>query len=109
MNNIDENTIATLSDVVNAYDDLDVSTKRKELGIEISELTIVVKQLLNDISEKGAIFNTNSLEEYENLYNGLISEGEYLTGLYEDVLIIKELLGVYFNKVVDAIYTKGNE
>ena len=105
MDNIDENAIATLSDVINAYDDLDVSTKRKELGIEISELAIVVKQLLNDLSENGDIFNVNALDDYENLYNGLISEGEYLTGLYEDVLILKELLGIYFDKVLNAVYS----
>lgn len=104
MENIEENAIATLQDVVTAYDELDVNDKRKELGIELTELTIVVKQLLNDISEQGPILNVNSLEEYENLYNGLISEEEYLTGLYEDVLILKELLGIYFGKIAPAIY-----
>lgn len=108
MDNIEDNAIATLQDVVTAYDTLDVSDKRKELGIELTELTVVVKQLLNDISEQGQVLNVNSLEEYENLYSGLISEGEYLTGLYEDVLILKELLGIYFSKIMPAIYDNND-
>lgn len=108
MNNIDENAVATLQDVVSAYDALEVVDKRKELGIELTELTIVVKQLLNDVSEQGPVLNVNSLDEYENLYSGLISEGEYLTGLYEDVLMLKELLGIYFGKIAPAIYDVEN-
>lgn len=104
MNNTDESTITTLQDVITAYDDLEVGDKRKELGIELTELIIVIKKLLNDVSEEGPILNINSLEEYENLYSATISESEYLTGMYEDLLILKELLGIYFGKIAPAIY-----
>lgn len=45
-----------------------------------------------------------SLEEFNNLYDGYSSESEYLTGLYEDILNFKELLGIYLSKTAIESY-----
>lgn len=93
----DDNVLDTEINIYEAYANLDVSDKRKELGREITELTIVVKKLLSDITIE---FPIDSLEEFENLYDGNCSEDEYLTGLYEDVLNFKELLAMYLERVI---------
>ncbi len=99
---MEENNV-TLAELVEAYDELDVSAKRKELGFEITELTIVVKKLLADIAG-GFPGDIESLEEFENLYSGQTSEEQYLTGLYEDVLNFKEILGMYLDRVTSLYY-----
>lgn len=95
--------IVNVKDLINSYDLLNISDKRKELGREIEEVTLVIQKLLTDVTAQD-LFSDKNLNEFNNLYNGLTPEGEYLTGLYEDVLNLKELLGMYLNKVMFLYY-----
>lgn len=92
----------TIKDLIASYDVLDISDKRKELGRELTEMTVIIKKLLDDLSGIG--LQNVSLEEFNNLYEGHSSESEYLTGLYEDILNFKELLGIYLSKTAIESY-----
>lgn len=98
-----EGNSLTLKDLIDSYNNLSVGEKRKELGREIAELSIVVYKLLSDLDDK-LLISEKTLEQFDNLYNVKTSEGEYLTGLYEDIVNLKELLGIYFNKTVAIGY-----
>ncbi len=87
----------TLADLVESYDDLSVSEKRKELGREVAEMTIVIQKLISDL---GGGVNVSNLEDFNNLFDGEASESDYLTGFYEDILTFKEMLGAYLDHVV---------
>lgn len=87
-----------IKDVVNYYDKLTISNKRKELGREIAEMTILIQKILNNITTQD-FFTEERIKDFENLYDGTISEDKYLTGLYEDILNFKELLGICLNKI----------
>ena len=93
-----QDNLISVKEVVNLYDKLEVNDKRKELGREISEMTIVIQKILNDITSQ-EIFTSDILSEFDNLYNSKITESEYLTGLYEDILNFKELLGICLDKL----------
>lgn len=92
----------TIKDLISSYNELETSDKRKELGREITEMTIVLKKILGDMSSMN--LPNVSLEEFNNLYDGYSSESEYLTGLYEDILNFKELLGIYLSKTAIESY-----
>ena len=97
-----------LDDLVKDYSKLDLKEKRVELGKEIAETTLVVKKLINDlIPEENNL--PNAVEDFNNLFSGVSSEEEYLTGLYEDVLEFKEVLGFYLDKVTDMYYVNDEE
>lgn len=85
-----------INELIASYDNLTIAEKRRELGREIAELSIVIKQLLSQ--QTGIQLNENILNNYKNLYNGNLSESEYLSGLYEDVIDLKEVLGLYLSK-----------
>jgi len=85
-----------INELINSYNDLTINDKRKELGREIAELSIVIKQLIS--YQTGIPLNESLLNDYNNLYDGNLSENDYLTGLYEDVINLKEDLGLYFSK-----------
>lgn len=87
--------------LIESFSDLDVSDKRKELGREVSESIVMVYKLLADITE---IKNMPNMDDFNNLYNGIISEDEYLTGLYEHFINYKELLAIYLSKVLHDKY-----
>lgn len=93
-----QDNLINIKEVINSYDKLEISDKRKELGREISEMTIIIEKILNDITNE-EIFTSEVLSEFDNLYNTKITESEYLTGLYEDVLNFKELLGICLDKL----------
>ena len=85
-----------LDELIASYDVLSITDKRRELGREIAELSIVIKELLS--SQTGLQLNENILKNYENLYSKDLSESEYFTGLYEDVICLKEDLGLFLAK-----------
>lgn len=85
-----------INELINSYNDLTINDKRRELGREIAELSIVIKQLIS--FQTGIPLNESLLNDYNNLYDGNLSENDYLTGLYEDVINLKEDLGLYFSK-----------
>ena len=86
-----------LTDLVEQYSTLELSDKRRELGKEITETMIVLKKLIDD-SDMNANLEYDKLDEYTNLYQTTTSEDEYLTGLYEDIMNMKELLAIYLSK-----------
>lgn len=87
--------------LIDSFSNLDVSDKRKELGRELAEATVVVYKLLADITGVNHIPN---MDEFNNLYDGTVSEDEYLTGFYEDFLNYKELLAIYLSKALADKY-----
>lgn len=93
------------NNIINSYKNLPISSKRKELGREIAEMVIVLQKLVKDIDNN---YSIEPLDALDNLYNGTTSEDEYLSGLYEDVLSFKELLGTYLEKVTSVFYTDDN-
>ena len=99
-----ENTI-TIKDLIGSYAGLTVNEQRRELGREIVELSLVIKKLL--IDSLGGLNKEVSLEEFDNLFDSNLSESEYLTGLYEDIINFKELLGIYLNKTAIANYNEN--
>lgn len=91
-----DNTIE-LEDLKNEYNKLPLKEKRRELGKEITETMVVLKKLIND-SDFAANLEYDNLDEYSNLYQSTTTEDEYLSGLYEDVLNLKEILAIYLSK-----------
>lgn len=91
-----DNTIE-LEDLKNEYNKLPLKEKRRELGKEITEAMVVLKKLIND-SDFAANLEYDNLDEYSNLYQSTTTEDEYLSGLYEDVLNLKEILAIYLSK-----------
>lgn len=91
-----DNTIE-LEDLKKEYNKLPLKEKRRELGKEITETMVVIKKLIND-SDFAANLEYDNLDEYSNLYQSTTTEDEYLSGLYEDVLNLKEILAIYLSK-----------
>ncbi len=87
--------------LIEGFSNLDVSDKRKELGRELAESTVMVYKLLADIT---GINNIPNMDEFNNLYDGTTSEDEYLTGFYEDFINYKELLAIYLSKAISDKY-----
>lgn len=88
----------TLNQLIVSFAELSIGEKRRELGREIAELTIVIKKLIAD--QIGAPLNDNLLNDFNNLYDSNTSEDEYLTGLFEDIIDFKEALGLLLSKNV---------
>lgn len=84
------------------YKSLSISGKRKELGREIAEMSIIIQKMLTDINPNTKI---KPIESYENLYDSKLSEAEYLDGLYKDVFETNNLLLDYLEKIATIIYT----
>ena len=89
------------NELIDSYNNLTTSEKRKELGREIAELTLVTQKLINDINKN---YKLESMEEFENLFDGNLTEDQYLVGLYEDVIALKETVGTYYNIIMDLFY-----
>ena len=87
--------------LVAAYANLSVSDKRKELGRELAEASVMIYKLLSDIT---GVESMPNMDEFNNLYDGTTSEDVYLSGLYEDLINFKELLSIYLDKVIADKY-----
>lgn len=83
--------------LIDAYSQLDISMKRKELGRELAEATVIIYKLLANVT---GVNNVPNMDEFNNLYDGTISEDQYLTGFYEDFLNYRELLAIYLDKTI---------
>ena len=83
--------------LIDAYSQLDISMKRKELGRELAEATVMIYKLLANVT---GVNNVPNMDEFNNLYDGTISEDQYLTGFYEDFLNYRELLAIYLDKTI---------
>ncbi len=87
--------------LLSAYNSLDISMKRKELADEFTELVFVIKKLQKDIDiNEDSDINT----DLKKLYDGIISEDEYLNGVYINIINFKEELAKYLDKVTDVFY-----
>ena len=96
----------TINDLIKSYNELTINEKRRELGREIAELSIVIQKLLSDLSNEISL-DEKSIDQFNNLYDGNLSESEYLTGLYEDIVKFKEFLGIYLTKMVSENYKES--
>ena len=88
--------------LIEAYNELSLGEKRKELGKEIAELTIVTQKLISDIVPN---YQAKTTDEYTNLFDESVDENKYLTGLYQDVIEFKDILATYLEVVTDMYYT----
>lgn len=88
--------------LIEAYDELSLGEKRKELGKEIAEVTIVTQKLISDIVPN---YQAKTTDEYTNLFDESVDENKYLTGLYQDVIEFKDILATYLEVVTDMYYT----
>ena len=89
--------------LIEAYNELSLGEKRKELGKEIAEVTIVTQKLISDIVPN---YQAKSTDEYTNLFDESVDENKYLTGLYQDVIEFKDILATYLEVVTDMYYSK---
>ena len=74
---------------------LDITSKRRELGRELSEVYILIYQYIKSMTMNTEEIN---LDEFLNLYDGNLTEDEYLNGYYEDFMNFKDLLSIYLDK-----------
>lgn len=100
-----ENTVEDINlkqELIDSYNELTIGEKRVELGREIAELTLITEKMLKEINPE---FQMKDLKEFNNLFDSNTSESEYLTGLYEDLIEMKEDIGavyeVIFNKALE--------
>lgn len=91
----------TQEEILNAYDNLSVSEKRKELADEFTELILVVKRLQQDIQVDTENYINDDLKK---LYDGIIDESSYLTNLYSNIINLKSELAEYLDKIIDILY-----
>ena len=87
--------------LLEAYSNLDISQKRKQIAEEITELVLVIKKLQKDMQIDSDVDNNTDLKK---LYDGIKNEDEYLTILYSNIINIKDELATYLDKVVDILY-----
>ena len=85
-------------DKIVEYENLSLVDKRKKLGKEIAEMTYLTEDLIHDLSPS---FEVKPIEEYDNLFDANLSEEKYLDGLYEDLLDLQEVMGLYFTTVTN--------
>lgn len=85
-------------DKIVEYENLSLVDKRKKLGKEIAEMTYLTEDLIHDLSPN---FEVKPIEEYDNLFDANLSEEKYLDGLYEDLLDLQEVMGLYFTTVTN--------
>lgn len=85
-------------DKIVEYENLSLVDKRKKLGKEIAEMTYLTEDLIHDLSPT---FEVKPIEEYDNLFDANLSEEKYLDGLYEDLLDLQEVMGLYFTTVTN--------
>ena len=77
------------NEVTQSYYDMSLADKRIEFYNEFIELVLVLKTL---IGRKKSDANTPGVESFDNLSNPNIDENLYMTGLYEDFVVLKEMI-----------------
>lgn len=84
------------NELISAFSQLSLSDKRKAIGRELTETTMMFKTLLSNISEEAV---PDNVDEYKNLFDSDLTEDEYLTGYYEDFLYFKNIMSAYLNAI----------
>ena len=95
------NIVTNKNDLINSYNDLPLDEKRKEIGREIAEITLITQELLTDLNPN---YPTKSVDEFNNLFDKNTSESTYLTELYADIVDLKETLGDYCDFATSMYY-----
>lgn len=92
--------IEETNELLDAYNNLTLIQKRKELAEEFTELLGVINKLKEDIG----VLEKIDLNPLKKLYDTNISEDEYISSIYENMLNLKEELATYLDKVTDLYY-----
>ena len=87
------------NDITKNYYNLDIPGKRQELYSEFYDLMAVMHTLLKN---KYGEMDFPSLDSLDNLKNNEFDEDMYMTGLYEDLLVFKELFAYYFDSAEET-------
>ena len=82
------------NEITQNYYNLSIAEKRQEFYSEFFELVAVMNTL---IKEKYPDANLPSLDNLTNLRNEEMDEDLYMTGLYEELIVFKELFAYYFD------------
>lgn len=88
-------------ELITSYNELEIGEKRKELGREIAEITLIIQRLISDFNKN---YQLKSMEDFVNLFEETTNEGEYLTGLYQDVIELKDIIGEYLSLITNIYY-----
>ncbi len=91
---MDELNIA-FNDYIDAYKDLDIAEKRKEMINNIKEMIAMIEQTATD---EGIVLNYLRSREILDLDEGRESEDDYLEALLVYVENFKNILGQYLDK-----------
>ena len=102
---IEDTNLVEQEDLISSYRNLSLEEKRKELGWEITEMQLMLNTLITDLAPD---YKVKTQEEYDNLFDSSTSEEEYLTGLYEDMIELKDTFGTYCEVVTSAYYEEGD-
>ncbi len=93
-------------ELISEYRGLPIEEKRKELGWEITQMHLTIQKLIKDLAPDFQYKDTN---KYDNLFDAIMNEQDYLTGLYEDFLDMKNDFGLYCDAVIGAYYKNDNK
>ena len=91
-------------ELMTSFADLSLEEKRKEFGWEITEMQLMLDTLIKELAPD---YQPKDQSEYDNLFDATTSEEEYLTGLYDDVMELKDTLATYCEVVTSAYYEDG--
>ena len=89
------------NELTQSYYNLSIAQKREEFYKEFYELFMLMGVL---IEKKDPNIKLPNLEELDNLKDPNLDENMYMTGLYEDLLVLKEMFAYYIGDIV-----KGND
>lgn len=88
------------NELINAFKELDLIDKKKELADELTELAMVIRKLNNDIN----INNMGDNSNFRKLYDINSSDDEYLVSIFSNIINLKEELAMYLDKISDVLY-----
>ena len=85
--------------LLDVYNNLDISQKRKQIAEEVTELLLVIKKLQKDMQIESDVDNNADLKK---LYDGLKSEDEYLTVLYSNIIkmFLIIIISIFISKFI---------
>ena len=79
----------------NAYDKLDINTKRNQLSDEL----IIIHELIKKFESLKGISPITKVKNYDAVNDELLSESEVLTFFYEDIYNIQQELITLLNLI----------
>ena len=93
-------------ELIKSYNDLTVEDKRRELEMEILEVSLIMQELLTDLNPDYPNIRNITLSGKSSMNT---SESEYLTILYENIINLKEDLGEYCDFATSLYYDDKDE